>query len=122
MEEVVQRLRASKAQAQKRAAAVAYKAGRRWASTTASYEQLAAVEASWDPAHGWGFGYPCSVYGDGELFHSILTRERPDRPASAEFWERTLGPRWRRDLDRSGFVQAFTEGAMSVWDAVKANV
>ena len=127
MQEVIQRLRESKAEHEAEVRQAGKLAGQSWARDAASYEELRnlerhrdANEADWDSAFD---ADETSAYGSEEYFIFVI---RPDddgnRDVARDTWGEILGDDWGHIVTQEGFVAAFADGALEVWDEVKDKV
>jgi hypothetical protein len=132
MDEVIERLRASKAKATNEDTQAGLKTGRRWAKGQAGVQELERVEKLIaDVGRGYDslgayirdslpiIAGSTDCYSLSEkVYFQMFPEDNGDRTAAASFWERTL-------VDNAGkavnpvFLEAFLEGAEEVWDAVK---
>lgn len=123
MEDVVQRLRASKMASDSDTRKAGREAGREWAANEAAAEELQRLQACFDREqhHDRVFIVP-----DGNAFcgaECLVFVIRPelgnDRQDAADFWESALGD---QDTPTDEFVQGFAEGALQLWAEVEAQL
>lgn len=125
MDDVIQRLRVSKEQADDASFKEGEKIGRRWAENRATAEQLMRLERfrekqgyDWDSLFqendGTSFWNPEEILAFRILFDS----EEPDSQSAKEFWERALDERAGK-VENPLFVKGFAEGALDLWREVK---
>jgi hypothetical protein len=122
-DEVVQRLRASKLEYDEQQFQFGREAGCEWASKLASAEDLVRLSDFRDSTRDWvsAFepnGQPPYKVAEWFVLH-VLNAARKIAPE--QFWENF------RDSEETGkvyplFVRGFAEGALEVWDAVKAQL
>jgi hypothetical protein len=126
VKEVIERLRASKAESTIDAKAAGREAGREWASDEATYEELRNLERFRDAnAQDWDSAFDAdgSAYGPEERFAFVIEPNTDgERQAARDIWECILGEGWDHMIRQEGFVAAFADGALEVWDAVKDKV
>ena len=99
MEQVIERLRASKTAFVDKERAEGVSAGRNWAQQHASYEHLRTI-ANLDLSEETD----CAVLMDKALGNTSLNRDK-------SFWQ-------DGDLPSDEYVEAFVDGARDVWDQV----
>lgn len=126
-EDVISRLRESKARMEEARLEEAYAAGQRWAEARAEAEELTRLEEleARHPRghHEWDLIWSTdgnSAYGPGESFVFTIRPETDgERGVVAEFWLEEAGIGDTSLLSIDGYVRSFVEGALDVWDEVK---
>lgn len=127
MDDVINRLRASKQQSDEVVHEEGHEAGRQWAMTRAEAIELERLEELYDRWRSdldrlWNPS-PRDAYGPGEAFVFTINPEHDgDRKAAEDFWEERLGEYWESFVFQDGYVQAFAEGALGIWRDVKAKL
>jgi hypothetical protein len=125
LHEVIERLRASKAQLQNGDFREGRIAGRKWAEKHADARQLLRL-ARWRDrtGHAWEDCF-ITVRGQafcaGEIFAGTIIGEDANRQSMRDFWTSAL-PNYDKRHGRytnDDFVRGFAEGALDVWDRVK---
>ena len=128
MDDVVERLRASKRKMDSEEYQHGYENGRAWANDTAEAAELERLESLEEglknqPVYGWEFffdsqAHPNSAYSTAEDLYFALQpndQEDRDRDAAKDFWESAAGDSELSD----SYVRGFAEGALQVWRQVK---
>ena len=127
MNDVIQRLRASKQRMESKAYQEGEEAGKAWASDIAEAEELVNLrifleELDREPAYGRGFFFseqPGNAFTNAELlFFAIHPEHDHDRDEATRFWEGALGDEAERAEDDT-FLQGFAEGADAIWMEVR---
>jgi len=122
----IERLRASKQQADARDAELGADVGREWAKGQAEADDLERLsgfrrgirDLEWDDFFCMPDG--SSAYGPEEIvFFAMVGNDDNDRNAASDFWEMVTG---RDQTPRSAFVRGFVEGAVEIWDEVKDQI
>jgi hypothetical protein len=128
MNEVIERLRASRQRTEERRAREGIEAGRQWAMKEAEAEQLERLadfyERVQSDSWGWGgfFDPPPQLNpfsGAQRLAFEILELDEEDWDdgASKQFWRSAIGDDGT-DIT-SEFAESFVVGALEIWDQVK---
>jgi hypothetical protein len=126
MSDIVTRLRASKRQAEDTQYKAGAEAGREWAGDTAEADDLQRLER-WKERCGWEWeqcfdNNPTRSCTVAELVaENVWPDEDRNVPPANEFWERALGED-TSETDNPSFVKGFVEGALALWDEVKAQL
>ena len=113
MEDVIQRLRASRIVHEDHQSKAGFKEGEAWAkkhATWAQLERLAAQDIAWNENYqdpNWGHIVMSAIEGDSELDHRAVR----------EFWE-DMAP---RGASREWF-EGFVDGACDVFNAVEEHI
>jgi hypothetical protein len=123
MDDVVQRLRASKQRIEDEQYQEGEEAGRRWAENEAEADELSRLEQC---RQGAGYDWARLFYqresqaysADEWLFFRIRPEFEGDREEARLFWEDVLGEDAHL-TDIPSFVQGFAEGALGLWGEVK---
>jgi hypothetical protein len=121
MNEVIERLRASKQKFESEQFTQGHEAGQEWAKDAAEAEELIQLgklrdRCGWRDWDGFFATGDRDAYGASERFVFAIWPERDgERAAATDFWEQ-LGV---EDVPSDEFVRGFAEGALSVWDQVK---
>jgi hypothetical protein len=122
LNDVIQRLRASKQRASDDHYREGEEAGRRWAENEAEADELARLERAQGRADAWELLFEEAAgqsYSAGELLYFVLHPENhKDRSEASDFWECALGDDTTRTEDGS-YVRGFAEGALALWREVK---
>ena len=119
MQDVIQRLKASKQMTDNDTAKRGFAEGQDWAKQHAEAIQLKQLSEARDRNHDWSFDVGGSAYGPAERFFFIIDPAADgDREQAVDFWQQILGDD-AEQLTESEFVQAFAEGAMNIWAQVE---
>ena len=90
--------------------------GALWARQ-ATKAELRRLAQAWHPHYEWYFGVGSSAYSDAERFVFLIHPELDgDRAEASEFWE--VEVTGEREMPETAYVQAFAQGAMSIWEEV----
>ena len=126
MEDVIQRLRVSRAKTDEQSDEEGREAGQGWAKDFAEAIELERLEKT-KLACGYDWGKlfdprmsDCNPQVD--FVHWIRPEAKDDSNAVESFWEEALGDDDRDKADDPGFVFAFIEGALEVWGEVKGKL
>jgi hypothetical protein len=121
MDEVIDRLRASKKKHDSEQYQQGHEAGQEWAKEQAEVDELLLLE-KWEqscPPTEW---QDCFIAGDRSAYsvaENFVFRIWPDddgdRGAAQNFWEQ----QGREDNPDGEFVRGFAEGALGIWNQVK---
>lgn len=133
MDDVVMRLKASKRSAQSELYRDGYEHGSAWASNHAAAIELEHLGRLYDrlqsqPPHDWHglFADDNRTQSGATVAESLYISIRPEsdqsRSAVGCFWEAILGDSHDKRLTQGQWVKGFAEGALSVWDRVKARL
>ena len=117
--DVVQRLRASKKEADSKWFRTGRAYGEKWARNHASYDELVrAVEVCEDEDHPWEVGEH-DIYSAAEiLFFAIDGQEYRDRGGARDFWKETLDD--ANDAQQQPeFLRGFVNGAADLFESIK---
>lgn len=120
MQQVIERLRASKAKAANEDYQRGHERGQRWARAGAGAHELAKLDKCRDEtikcADWYEFFSPGEYFEDGAAAFMVAIEacRSSDRKAIGEFWRNVLGR-----PPSSDFARGFAGGALSVWDEVK---
>jgi hypothetical protein len=126
MQDVIERLRATKLAHEDEMTKAGREAGRIWAREVATYDELRRAAEYTD----FGVGEPIGPYSHQDLlaFHILGIEEDDDRnmkafgrvPPSEEFWDRVAAEAdvSEKQLLNEDFTVGFLEGASGVWDEV----
>ena len=123
MDAAIQRLRASRSVYQETINAAGYQAGRRWAESSASFEQLKRLgeftdQLDSEPKSRWEdcFGdHNVSAFTMSEILACYIEGQEPDRDLARDFWRSPLKSVNSPEPD---FFHAFAEGATEIYHAV----
>lgn len=127
MDDVIERLRASKRQSAHKTAGEGAEAGRQWAKHRAEAIHLERLDRMrgrsghyWDQTFDDNVGQ--SAYSGAELFVFAIEPEHDkNRTAASDFWGEELGDEWR-GIAVGNYVQAFADGALEIWDEVSGKI
>jgi hypothetical protein len=112
--EVITRLRSSKAHAENKWQEEGKKSGRRWAARDAEYDELDNLWRAYDPQDGWNF-----VQDDAAAyqFFGIIHPGYEDKTEAEKFWEHLEAwmPNWI-------FVENFAAAALEVFEEVRGKL
>ena len=118
MEDVVQRLRASKLESESQEERRARAAGQEWAKHHAEWPELERV-AEMVSDGGWGWGIPNHSWSELSLSNINPDLDEEDaREKYPRFWKENAGTENPSDE----FVFAFFEGAAEIYDQVQGEV
>jgi hypothetical protein len=112
MDDVIQRLRASKAQSESECFQQGYEAGQSWAKDDAEAIELQRLDKSWDQ------GY--LAYNAYSVAEAVQPTPRDEAP-SLSFWEEALGD-FAHEANDDDFVRGFVRGALDLWAEIKAKL
>lgn len=125
IQQVVERLRASRVEASSEQRTDGHTVGVYWAQNKASaseLERLASYRDSAGPSWEQGLTGTHTAYGPGEHFNMAIASVSPDawdRSDAVDFWEEVLGDdEYEARANDADFVIGFAMGALSVWDEV----
>ena len=123
MSDVIDRLRASKAEHEDEDIQIGRDAGREWAEHLAEYKELKILAEISREHDGDGielhFGDTPSHQGPGErFFFAIHPDENSSRAEVRDFWESALGDE-AKGAESAPFVVGFAKGAVEVFEEVK---
>lgn len=122
VEDVINRLRASK---QRLAAGMyrdGFEAGRSWAEQTAEADELERLADIGTERWADMFGSADSncAYGPGELFvFTVIPAHDGDRIGASDFWSGIAGDEGEAVSNNPEFVRGFAEGAYALWREVE---
>ena len=122
MNEVIDRLRASKSEGENELHNQGKLCGEEWSQSSAEYHELERLckcrndwGQDWDKLFtGHVSGYRCSPVL--AIADAILATEEGD--AHEEFWKQAIGENWRWLTSNPAFLGGFADGALEVWDQV----
>ena len=113
MEQVVERLRASKQESDVTHRSEGKEAGADWARRTASADELSALHKYWEDLSSEHYD------PTAEDVLAAIDGERPDKYRFQGFWEDdAIGENYEREIRHAAFVRGFIEGAVGVWSEV----
>ena len=123
MDATIQRLRVSRNDFQETVNAEGYQAGRRWAESAASFDQLKRLgeftdQLDAEPSSSWGdffSGGDVPSFSVSECLACYIHGQAPDRDLAREFWKSALG---RACPPEPEYFHAFAEGATEIYHAV----
>ncbi|MCK4414316.1 MAG: hypothetical protein KAY32_12290 [Candidatus Eisenbacteria sp.] len=126
MDDVVERLRASRQKSDSEQSGEGYAAGQVWARKQAEAVELERLDSLDTRLErellGWSGFLDCdsnSAYGPEELLYfEMHPDEDRDRTAATDFWEMTTGMKVSDGLPKE-FIRGFVEGALSIWHQVE---
>lgn len=128
MEQVVERLRATKEETSSEQRQEGDACGRWWAEHHAKAVELERLASYHDSAgYSWEAGLvgEHSAYGPNEHFHMIVAnintpedRDNWSRSDAADFWDEAIGDEEREKSNDADFVIGFAIGALAVWEEV----
>lgn len=126
MQDVIDRLRASKNEGENEAYDEGKAFGVEWARDSAEYhelERLVRLRQEW--GQDWGRLFTGEMSGprcvpDLIIADAIVGTE--EREAHEEFWEIAVGENWRHAIGDSSFLDGFADGALEVWQKVASQV
>jgi hypothetical protein len=127
MEDVISRLRASKAKSDEQVSQESQKAGRQWAMRWAEatwLERLVEAReatADWD----WGAMFNSELNWPHECAYLMMTgteRGEADHSDVRAFWETAIGDDYGKYKDDPAYIEGFLEGAMDLWHEVKDRI
>jgi hypothetical protein len=115
MDNVIERLRSSKAKADGQERVAGSTAGRKWASEEAEYGEIVRV-VEWVRENGesWGLEWDAPFGAEGWLYAAIEDDGRPLYGDVVAFWEFVA----QSDSPTEEFVRGFADGVIGVWDEV----
>jgi hypothetical protein len=123
MDNVIERLRASKIQRVNVVQRLGREAGRVWATNVAEYDEL---ERTADiDTNDWFVGQPSAPYGwSDRLAFAILGTTQNDRDSrvAADFWEAAVGDSRDARLASDNFLEGFIDGATDVYREVASKI
>ncbi len=136
MEDVIARLRASKAESDSKLYRDGFKLGESWArdhASVAELKQLAKLRDSVDDSDWEGQFHTQEGDAFSAADHLAFTIINEDgelgrgsycgREDSTQFWERATGlDQYDSNLSDDEFLKGFAEGALDVWDQVKSQI
>lgn len=123
MENVIERLRASKIQRVNTVERLGREAGRTWATNVAEYDEL--ERAAEINTNEWFNGVPNAPYGWCDyLAFTILDTSEDDRDGSvaADFWNRAVGDPRDPRLESEKWLEGFIDGATDVYRDVESKI
>lgn len=122
MEDVIQRLKASKLEDTSDQHRQGYEDGIDWAKHRASARELRRL--SKELVRGVEDSFPDSdTYDPGQAFFRLLVSENDfDRRDSDEFWETNAGDEGESLSGEVEYVRGFAEGALEVWNEVEDKI
>lgn len=120
MQDVVERLRASKRKADDEGYKVGHAAGASWAKSEAEAVELERLDEHGETFKGY-IGVGSSAYSPAEQLAGIIAGdpefENFDRHEAASFWE-MVG----EEAPGESYLAGFIDGALEVWGEVKARL
>ena len=124
MSDVINRLRASKAEAEAESYRDGAKLGTAWATNTARVRELkrfARMRDDW--AECWDCGNfetdgTCAWAAYERVYFYLEPDDDGDRTLAKEFWEMATGEENEHNLMDADFLRGFVEGSLTVWDEV----
>lgn len=123
MDDVIQRLRASNQENEAQSYKEGFKAGQEWAKDYAEAADLKKLSKFREPlsSHEWELQFVNDDYNPpvSDRFIKIVW---PDADEDAEFWAGAIGEDFVYQADDGEFVHGFADGALNVWDEVKARL
>jgi len=126
MNDVVARLKASRARNDDGAMKRGRQAGESWARHRAEYEELERLDVWTSSTDGWVDELTPDEFGGSSPYHFLVKTIRGEDcsdPEVHEFWNSATGQEPRSgDLDRPSFFEGFVDGALAVWEQVKDQV
>jgi hypothetical protein len=129
MEDVVARLKASKAKTGDADKIRGREAGREWASSRAEAVELERLEAYTEADFGgwsweeWLIGpHVSNGFSDAHMVAEAVTDEGLDRRDAESFWITAIGELAFNQMASATFLVGFVKGAMEVWSKVKDEV
>jgi hypothetical protein len=116
MNDVIQRLRASKGRCEDKHFKEGETAGRKWAKERAEVDELERLDA-WD----WNrvFDAECPSAAAVHFYYKLHPERGRDIRAANDFWSNQLGEYGDTLLEDPMFLKGFVNGALDVWHEVK---
>lgn len=126
MEDVIERLRASKIEAETEGYADGVKAGEKWAMEEAEVRDLRSLERFRKGIrdHEWSDYFEAgeSAFTPAEQLAMAILGDAAGRGEAADFWEGEAGDDWEAITDSAAYLKGFAEGALDVWREVKDKI
>lgn len=113
MQEVIERLKASKELGEAKSLTFGERAGRQWAAKRANADELQCLANAWDRIHNKLFEAGAAHL---QFFRVINSRPMPNEKDAAAFWRDATGEEKTPD---DTFVEAFASGAINLWQEVR---
>lgn len=129
MQDVVARLKASKARTDDANRIRGREMGVAWASAAAEFADMQRLEAWTEGEHGTGWtwqdwlekpGRDDEAFDEGHRLAETLLSQDLDRQSGDRFWSRFV--QTETDRQAGTFLIGFVEGALEVWEAVKGQL
>jgi hypothetical protein len=123
MDNVIERLRASKIQRVNAVERLGHEAGKTWAANFAEYDELERI-AEIDTSE-WFAGEPMAPYGWCDyLAFTILgtSQDEHDGTVAQDFWDRAVGDSRDPRLASEKFLEGFIDGAAAVYRKVESKI
>lgn len=126
MDDVIQRLRASKAKSEDSAYSGGVEHGKGWVDDTAEVDELKRLQALRDRCgRDWDDSFSDdrnSAYSTAEWIAFEIRDADGDRDAASDFWEIAVGDGGEKLASDSAFVKGFAEGALARWAEVESKL